>query len=277
MVMRPTLQKLAVALGTFYVVYGGGLYWVQDTVLFPAPEVSQEALSRAAASSGAREVYLKASDGTALYAWHRGAGHDRLVLLFHGNGDALPGRIPQHDQLVEWGWDVLQIAYRGYPGSEGVPSEAGLGQDARAAWTFATEELGFTPDRIVLHGESLGGGVVGTLMTEVEPAALVLVSAFTSVYDLSWRYTGPLYPRGLLLKHPFLTSERAPRVQYPVLLFHGEADRVVPVHHGRTLSELFPKARYVEVPDGGHGLLTVVDETAEEIYRDFLEEQVPNR
>ena len=37
--------------------------------------------------------------------------------------------------------------------------EADIARDARGAWDYAVDTLGARPDRIVIWGESLGGGV----------------------------------------------------------------------------------------------------------------------
>lgn len=41
-------------------------------------------------------------------------------------------------------------------------------------------------------------------------------------------------------------------IQAPALVIHGEDDRIVPVANGRLLAQRLPRARYVELPGGGH-------------------------
>ncbi len=38
----------------------------------------------------------------------------------------------------------------------------------------------------------------------------------------------------------------------PVLIVHGAADALIPVERGRSIQEILPKARYVELPAAGH-------------------------
>jgi len=42
----------------------------------------------------------------------------------------------------------------------------------------------------------------------------------------------------------------------PTLVLHGGEDRLVPIAHGRELARAIPGARFVELPDAGHMLLT---------------------
>ncbi len=253
--MRRPLRWIVAAvavLAALYATPAAALWALQDAMLFPAPGVPRATLDTEAARHGARPVTLTTADGVELYAWYTPSTGDRLILYFHGNGST-PGEAARLRPLVApHGYGLLAPTYRGYPPSGGVPSEAGLIEDARAAWSYATEELGFAPENIVLHGRSLGGGVATALATEVAPRARVLECTFASVRDVAaGRY--PIYPVSWLIRHPFDSEARAPRVRAPTLVVHGDQDEVVPVAHGRRLARAFPDAAYVEVPGEGHG------------------------
>ena len=236
-----------------YLLILGLLYSAQESLIFPAPQVAVDRLSALARRLGAAEVRVRTDDGISLYAWHRvaSASRRRVVLYFHGNAEVVASSEALQQTLLEHGWDVFVVAYRGYPGSEGSPGEAGMTVDARAVWRHLTNELGYEAGQIVIHGRSLGGGVAGTLMTQVQPAGLVLESTFTSAQEL----TSELYwmfPVRWLLRHPFQTRLRAPQVTYPVHIFHGDADQIIDVKHGRALAALFPDAAYREASGWGH-------------------------
>jgi len=263
---------LVALLGGAYLLPGLLLYLLQDGALFPAPKLPRAALDAVAKQVGATPLTLTASDGVHLYAWHRAAGDARrgVVLFFPGNAEAVMDRQDLHQLVLHHGWDIVVLAYRGYPGSEGHPSERGLGLDARAAWDWVTGTLAVPPDRVVLHGKSLGGGVAALLAEAVRPRALVLESTFTSVADVAARQF-PIYPVRLLVRHPFDTRARARYIGVPVLVMHGDADTVIPVRHGRALSTAFPDVRYVEVAGMGHQeTLPVVDPRAREAYLALL-------
>lgn len=266
------LIVLAMACLATYLAYGAILYQLQDTILFPVPRADREALDREAAGIGARVHEPVAADGTRLYAWHLPGGGERLLVFFHGNGGGL-GAAPWFAHHLP-GFDIVSFSYRGYPGSEGQPSEAGLVLDARAIWSLVTEQLGFSPDSIVLHGQSLGGGVVNHLLTEVQPAAATFDSTFASVLELA-RRRAPVLPVGLLLRHPFRSIERAPSISVPVLVMHGDADTLIPVSHGRRMAEAYPDARYVEVPGRGHQHWLLDDPVALGAWTSFVQAAVP--
>ncbi len=247
----------------------------QDSMIFFPPRIDAQILSAAASEAGAQELRLRAEDGVQIYAWHwipdRSQG--RALLYFDGNASSLPSPHLPVDRLLASGWEVLVVDYRGYPGSEGRPSERGLRQDARAAWRFLTEERDLPGPRIAIHGRSLGGGVAVGLASEVEAGALVVEASFTSVADIAAaRY--PFLPVRVFLRHPFDSMSRAPDLSLPVLILHGDRDNTIPVSHGRALAASIEGARYLEIEGGRHDDL-LEHESVMRSWQDFLTQSIP--
>src|SRR5882672_6721323 len=95
----------------------------------------------------AQEVLLKTADGETLIAWEVAPRADRpVVLYFHGNAGALDLRADRFRKLVADGTGLIALSYRGYGGSSGSPSEAGLIRDAQAAYDHAVAR--YAPRRI---------------------------------------------------------------------------------------------------------------------------------
>jgi len=274
------LKRLALGLATLvplaWVAWVALLYWLQDALVYPIPGVPVAQLDQAAAEQGVETFHVTTDDGVRLYGWHRPStpDHHRLVIYFPGNGETVASNRPLQQLLHQAGWGFLTIAYRGYPGSEGSPSQDGLLHDARAAWRQA-RELGYAPDRIVLHGRSLGGGVAIALAAETNPRAMVLESTFHSLIELAQR-RAPLAPVRWLFRSPFESWRLAPRVGVPVLQLHSRDDEVIPVDHARRLSKRFAEVRYEEVDGHGHsdGLPTS-NVRLKRAYLDFLDEAAP--
>ena len=249
----------------------------QRQMIFPGPQgVSVSMMNDVAAQVGATELSIPTEDGETLYGWHRAAvwsGPRRVVLYFHGNASSLLAQMELQNLLLSEGWDFVGIHYRGYPGSTGVPSEAGLHKDAAAAWKWVTEELGAEPGRVAIHGRSLGGGVAVQLAAGANPGALVLESTFTSVVDLAKEHFRWL-PIGSILEHRFMTRDFAKRVSCPLLVAHGAADSIIDVHHGKELARLFHADEYIEVARIDHNDMLLVGLIATR-YLNFLEGAVP--
>jgi pimeloyl-ACP methyl ester carboxylesterase len=268
--MNGAVRLLAFALGTvagLYALACVGMWWVQDTLLFHPPPQTRADLDALAAAEGIEPFTIEAEDGIALYGWHAPGTGEHALLFFHGNG----GRL----ESVQWlaaaleGVDVFSISYRGYPGSEGFPSEAGMARDARALWNHVTQDRGIPPERIVVQGLSMGGGVAHHLLAEAKPAGAVFDSTFLSIEQLAADRFGFL-PVSQLLRHPFRSVDRAPGIGVPSLVLHGDADSLIPVAHGRALAKLLPNATYVEIPNQDHNDWSLLDPTARAAWYRFL-------
>lgn len=273
-------RKLILGVGALVIGAGvlvGLFSQFQRQMVFPGPAgVSVSLLNEVAEKVGATELSIPTEDGETLYGWHRNAvwsGKRRVVLYFHGNASSLLAQIDLQNLLLSEGWDFVGIHYRGYPGSSGVPSEAGLHKDAAAAWSWVTGELGAEPGRVAIHGRSLGGGVAVQLAAAVEPGTLVLESTFTSIVDLAKAHY-PFLPVRSLLKHRFMSRDFAGQTHCPLLVAHGGADSIIDVHHGKELARLFKADEYIEVPRVDHNDMLLVGSTAAR-YIDFLERAVP--
>src|SRR5262249_43581291 len=131
----------------------------------------------------AQEVVLETSDGERVIAWHVPPRENKpVVLYFHGNGGALTRRVARVREISAAGTALVALSYRGYGGSSGAPTEAGLESDALAAYTFTTARC--PAERIVLWGESLGSGVAVALASQMPVAYVILQSPFTSAVDV---------------------------------------------------------------------------------------------
>ena len=161
------------------------------------------------------------------------------------------------------------MSYRGYGGSTGRPTEAGLLEDAEAAYAFAAAR--YPPERIALWGESLGSGVAVALAAEKPVGRVVLEAGFSSAADVG---AGVYWyvPVRLLMKDQFRSDLRIGKVTAPVLMLHGDRDNIIPIALGERLYALInaPK-RFVRFPGGGHENLGL--HGAIEAARQFLAEK----
>jgi len=205
------------------------------------------------------DVWFRSADGHALFGWYLAAPKMSSVLLWcHGNAGNIIHRLDNLAQLHEAGLSVFLFDYRGYGRSAGRPSESGLYDDALAAYTYLLETRAIQPQRMVIFGRSLGAAVGGDLALRRPVAGLILESAFPSVEAIAKAYVSGL-PAHWLLRARFDLAERLRKITIPVLVIHGDNDRVVPFELGRQVFEIAnpPKAFYA-VPGADHNDLFVV-------------------
>jgi fermentation-respiration switch protein FrsA (DUF1100 family) len=232
-----------------YIAVVAALYFGQRVLLYlPWPGRISPA---AAGLPEAEEVVLTTSDGERVIVWHVPPRPDRpVVIYFHGNAETIAKRVPRHRDLIADGVGLVALSYRGYMGSTGRPTEEGLLRDAEAAYQFAVSH--YPADRIVLWGHSLGSGVAVALAATRPVAKLILEAPFSSTADVAASMF-PIVPVRWLMHDQFHSDQRIGAVTAPILILHGDKDRVVTVALGERLFALArePK-RFVHYPDGGH-------------------------
>ena len=243
-----TLKWIVVWVAAGYLGIAALMYFAQRSLMY-FPERVRTAPAAAGFPQG-QEVTLDTADGERVLAWHVPPRGDKpVVLYFHGNGGSLRLRADRFTRLTADGTGLLALSYRGYGGSTGKPTEAGLIEDARAAYAYAAERY---PGRIVAWGESLGSGVAIALAAEQPVSRLILDAPFTSAVDVA-AAAYFLLPVRLLMKDQFRSDERIKQVKAPVLILHGEADTIIPIRYGERLLAMIPgKKQLVRFPGGEH-------------------------
>jgi abhydrolase domain-containing protein 17 len=174
------------------------------------------------------------------------------VLFSHGNAETIGDGGGYLEAMRRAGFSVLAYDYAGYGLSTGRPSERGAYADADAAYDYLTRQAGVPPERIIVHGRSLGGAVAADLASRRPCAGLVLESTFTSAFRVVRPYPFLPFDR-------FGTLGRLPRIRVPTLVIHGTDDDVIGAEHGRRLYDALavPKQR-LWVDGAGHNDLVRV-------------------
>ncbi|MCP4643150.1 MAG: alpha/beta hydrolase [bacterium] len=191
-------------------------------------------------------------DGHATHGWYMPVENPRGTILFsHGNAGCIPDRLESVAVFRALGFNVFIYDYGGYGRSSGRPSEKRCYADIRAAWRFLTEEQGVAPESIVLFGRSLGGGPTCQLATEVQPAAVILESAFLSVRKMA-NDMMPILPVTLVIRTKFDNADKIQRIACPILVVHSPQDDIVPYAHGRGLFELANEPKTFLEIQGNH-------------------------
>lgn len=200
-----------------------------------------------------KPVDLRTSDGLALKSWYHAPHEPRqiTIVFFQGNAGHLGYRSFKVQPWLEKGYGVLLVGYRGYNGNPGSPSEDGFYRDARAA-IDSILKLGTPISRLVLYGESIGTGVATQMATEYPAAAMILESPFTSMTDVA-AYHYPYLPIHAMLRDRFDSLSRIGKVNVPLLLIHGDQDRIVPFYLGKKLFDAANEPKQaLFVPNAGH-------------------------
>ena len=205
-----------------------------------------------------KEVKITTSDKVTLHCWYQKAGKAGFptILYLHGNRGGLMDRTDNYREIVDGGYGLLALEYRGYSGNFGSPSEQGLYKDARAGLAFLAAE-GITLKDTIIMGHSLGTGVAVQMATESKVRSLVLLAPYTSIGEIgAKRYW--YAPVALLLEDTFDSVGKAVSVLPPVFIFHGKRDIVIPFEQAERLyAAMHPPKKMVLFASRDHNDLPI--------------------
>ena len=190
------------------------------------------------------KVNVKTSDNLSLLGWFhkKDLKKFKTILYFHGNAGKLENRIHKLNHFKDLDVNFLIIAWRGFSGNEGKPSEKGLYIDGSSAIAWL-KSLGLTEKDIILYGESLGTGVATHMAQNNDYAGLVLETPFTSMTEAAKNFY-PYIPVEILLRDKYKNDKKIKNISIPVLVMHGEVDQIVPFWMGEKIYEIANQPKY---------------------------------
>ncbi len=245
-----TLKAILILAVVLYAIAAVVMYAAQRRFMyFPEPVRTSPA---AAGLADVAETSLSTPDGEKLIAWYGKAQPGQpTILYFHGNGGSLALRSETMAKYLKHGRGMFMLAYRGFSGSTGSPTEAANVADAKLAYDTLVKD-GVRPEDIILYGESLGSGVAVQVAREKKVAGVILDSPYTSILELASAQF-PWLPVSLLLQDRYESIKYIRDVHVPIFILHGEADDVVPVEMGRRLFAAANEPKEIKtIPGGGH-------------------------
>jgi pimeloyl-ACP methyl ester carboxylesterase len=191
------------------------------------------------------------SEGERIRVWVVARPGSRALLYFGGNAEDVAGNIDRFTAAFP-DRSLYLVNYRGYGGSSGRPTEAGLHADALAIFDHVRRERA----EIAVMGRSLGSGVAVHLASERPVERLVLVTAYDSLVNVAREYFRWL-PVGRLLRDRYESATHAKAVEAPVLIVIAGEDEIISRARPEALAAAFaPGQVRVEVVAGvGHNTL----------------------
>jgi fermentation-respiration switch protein FrsA (DUF1100 family) len=195
---------------------------------------------------------LTTADGVSLRGWSLPHPSPRaLIVYFHGNGGNLSVWAPILIGINRQGYAVRAFDYRGYGASSGRPSERGLYRDVDAAveWAWRAARR---PIPVVYWGRSLGTTMAAYAARRRSPDGLILESGFPDARALL-RRSPPLAFLSLFSSYRFPTAGWLEGSRSPVLVMHGDGDRVIPFGAGRALfDKISGRKQFLVIKGGDH-------------------------
>lgn len=171
-------------------------------------------------------------------------GNKKALLYFGGNAEDVDFNAASFAKLF-YDHTVYLVKYRGYGGSSGTPSEAGIYSDA----IHIHDVISARHDRISAMGRSLGSAVATYVAANRKVDKLVLITPFDSVQSVAQSML-PIYPMGIILKDRYDSVSRVNAISAQTLIVAAEKDRVIAMKHTRRLADAFASRAVMHVVKG---------------------------
>ena len=233
---KMSLINILILLLSGYLIITFALYFFQRNLLY-YPSVNN--YSGEELDVSVEKVKIKTEDDIELLSWYHNKDSEnyKTILFLHGNAGTLENRIYKINHLKNMNVNFLIIAWRGFSGNKGKPTEKGLYEDAKSAIRWLKNK-GIKEENIIIYGESLGTGVVIELAQKKLYKSVILEAPFTSIPDVAQKMY-PIYPVKYLTWDKFDNLSKINNLISPLLVLHGKKDEVVPFKMGKKIFEKY--------------------------------------
>ncbi len=250
------MLKISLFFSVLYGAFALGVAAFADRLIFLPPQASY----RHQPAEDSTAINILTGDANVIAARYlHNANSDYTILYSHGNASDIGTVSPILQALYEQGFSVLAYDYPGYGHSSGRPTESSAYNAIGVAFSYLTDSLGVPADKIILYGQSLGGGpsthLAARLAKHTPVAGLILEGTFATVFQV-------VVPFRILPFEKFANIRRIRRINCPLLLIHGTADQTVPFTHSEALlsAAAEPKS-LVAIAQADHNDILRVDST----------------
>ena len=217
-----------------------------------------------------KKVNIKTSDNINLLGWFhkKDLNKFKTIVYFHGNAGTLENRIHKLNHFKDMEVNFLIIAWRGFNGNKGKPTEEGLYIDGLSAVNWIVDQ-GVKEEDIILYGESLGTGIATEIAQNKNFAGVILETPFTSMINAAKEFY-PYIPVNLLIKDRFENFKKIKNINSPILVMHGEQDTIVPFKMGKKMYQLANEPKYF-YPTKHDNHMMVYDELMIKTLKNFIQ------
>ncbi|AJR14955.1 lysophospholipase [Leptospira interrogans serovar Linhai str. 56609] len=214
-----------------------------------------------------KEEIFKTFDGESIRYWRifpKDSKPKGVVLQFHGNGENRTSHFMSLVWMVNYGYELVTLDYRGYLDSTGVPERETIHKDSV---DFISRELEYSNKRnipIIIYGQSLGGAIALRATSELKNKSGILLVVADGTFA-SYRKVFRQIVRKILffpidwIAGIFMSDSLSPHETIsalsaiPLLVIHGTEDEIVPYQNGIELFGLAGEPKWFwEVRGGGH-------------------------
>ncbi len=233
----------------FYSIFVSFLYSVQKKIIFrPVPLPKDHVYEFDVDYEEFNLAHTNGEEINALY--FPSEASKALIIYFHGNSKNLQHWGKYLPDVIDRGFDIVAIDYRGYGKSDGDVSEEGMYEDGELIYKWAKENH---PNKeIILWGRSLGTGVASNLSTKKAAKKLILETPFYNMPDLV-KTRFPLLIIPVELKYKFPNNDNLQQNDMTTYIIQGTKDSIVPMKSAKKLKTILEaEDHFYTIKGAGH-------------------------
>jgi pimeloyl-ACP methyl ester carboxylesterase len=227
--MKRIIIKILKIVAALYIAVCGLLFFFQEKLIFFPQKLEKD--YKFSFQQNFEEISIRTNDNKLLNGILFKADSSKgLVFYLHGNAGSLNSWGGVAKTYTDLNYDVFMLDYRGYGKSEGsINSQGQLFDDIQTAYDKMKDK--YSEGKIIVLGYSIGTGLAAKLASTNSPRLLILQAPYYSLTDVM-RHTYPVIPT-LILKYRLETDDYIKNCKMPIVIFHGDQDKVI--YYGSSL------------------------------------------
>ena len=240
--------KIAVLI---YCAAGIALFYLQDKFLFHPKSLTKDHLFNFDQRFEEIRVPFNDTDTMSLVKFLPAIGNRKgIVVYYHGNMENVEHYADFAKPFTSSGYEVWMEDYPGFGKSTGKITEEKLYAQAEEVKKMA--DAAFNPGNIIIYGKSLGTGIAAYVASHTNAKLLVLETPYYSIPALFNSYAF-IFPAERMSTYKIPTYSFLKNVNYPVVIFHGTDDGVIPYRCAKKLAGVLkPTDKFITVPGADH-------------------------
>ncbi len=241
-----------------YCLIGIALFYLQERFLFHPEKFSNAYVYHFKVPFNEINIPINSTDTVNMIKFFPADSVRRgVVLYYHGNKENIERYAKFANSFTKHGYEVWMEDYPGFGKSTGERTEKKLFEEALQVRKMAASK--YSADSIIIYGKSFGTGIAAYVASETNNKRLMLETPYYSIPSLFSCYA-PIYPTGKMSTYKMPTNEFLADVKYPISIFHGTDDGVVPYRNAARLKTVLkPTDEFITIEKGTHQNLADFD------------------
>lgn len=255
---RKTIFRWLKIIILLYSIIGIALYYLQEKLIFHPERLSNAYVYHFKVPFEEVNIPFNDTDTLNMIKFFPADSVRRgVVVYFHGNKDNIERYAKFAGNFTKHGYEVWMEDYPGFGKSTGERTEKKMYEQGLQVQKMAATKYG--KDSIIIYGKSFGTGIAAYVASESFNRRLILETPYYSIPSLFSCYA-PIYPTGKMSTYKVPLNEFLQDVNYPVSIFHGTEDGVIPYRNAARLKKLLkPTDEFITIEKGTHHNLADFD------------------